>query len=115
MPILLADLQSNMRRWGRKKEARTGTTTRTVTGASTSRTTVTATGALTDGGSSAAAVPEIVTATGAPMSGATIPATGTLTDLGSSAAAAVPEPAILEVNEVGCTVIYEGEGPLLAE
>jgi len=45
----------------------------------------------------------------------TIPATGTLTDLGSSTTAAIPETAILEVNEVGCTVIYEGEGPLLAE
>jgi len=67
------------------------------------------------GSSAAAAVPETVTATGAPTGGANIPATGTLTDLGSSAAAAVPETAILEVNEVGCTVIYEGEEPLLAE
>ena len=114
--ILLADFQSNMRLccgWGTKKEARTGTATRTVIGAST---TVTATGTLTDVGfSAAAAVPETVTATGASTGGATIPAKGTLTDLGSSAAAAVPETAILDVNEVGCTVIYEGEEPLRAE
>ena len=97
----------------REKEARTGTTIGTATGASTNRGTVTTTGALTDVGSSAAAaVLETVTATGA---SGTVTATGALTDVGSSADAAVPETAILEVNEVGYTVIYEGEEPLLAE
>jgi hypothetical protein len=41
--------------------------------------------------------------------------TGAVTDAGPSTAAAVPEKALSEVNEVGCTVIYEGEEPLLAE
>jgi len=51
----------------------------------------------------------------ASTSGGNVMSIGALTDLRFSAAAAVPEPAILEVNEVGCTVIYEGEEPLLAE
>jgi len=55
------------------------------------------------------------TATGASTSRGPATATGTLTDLDSSADAAGPETPILEVNEVGCTVIYEGEEPLLAE
>jgi hypothetical protein len=56
------------------------------------------------------------TAIGAAFNYATGTATGALTDIGSSpTAAAAPYNAISEVNEVGCTVIYEGEGPLRAE
>ena len=55
------------------------------------------------------------TATGASTSGGNVVAIGALTDLHTPAAAAILEPIIPEVNEVGCTVIYEGEEPLLAE
>jgi hypothetical protein len=56
------------------------------------------------------------TATGAAPSDATVTATAASTERGSSTtAAAAPSKAIPEVNEVGCTVIYEGEGPLRAE
>jgi hypothetical protein len=57
------------------------------------------------------------TATGAASSDATGTAIGAASNdaTGSLTAADGPCKAIPEVNEVGCTVVYEGEGPLRAE
>jgi hypothetical protein len=59
----------------------------------------------------------IGTAIGAASNTVTGTATGsTLTDVGlATTAAAAPHKTIPEVSEVGCTVIYEEEGPIQAE
>jgi hypothetical protein len=55
-------------------------------------------------------------ATGTAPSDATVTATAASTERGSSTtAAAAPSKANPEVNDVGCTVIYEGLEPLRAE